>query len=57
MGVFGCKNTKDEIWAAKDTNEIVTYYKHEYRYGISLRMEYLPEIQFVFSSSFILTWT
>ena len=29
MGGFGCKVTKYEIWATKDTNEIVTAYKHD----------------------------
>ena len=39
------KLQKYEIWAAKDTNEIVTAYKHEWTYGISRRMESLPDIQ------------
>ena len=29
MRGFGCKVTKYEIWATKDTNEIVTFYKDE----------------------------
>ena len=48
---------KCAIWDAKDTNAIVTAYEHDRKYGISWRMESLPEIRFLFEYSFIFTWT
>ena len=45
-GIISCKATKYEIWAEKDSHEMVTTYEREWKRRITQRMEYLTDIPF-----------